>query len=148
MLFYAFHSHDDEGAAPADVRLNPDLQRYVAGWGRHGDIGVIAEADGDIAGAAWLRLFAESDRDDPAFIDARTPELAVAVLPGLDGRGTGTRLLTTLFDLARPIHPAVVLTVREANPAVRLYERLGFATTGRITNRVGTESIKMVLRLR
>lgn len=148
MLFYASHSHDDEGAAPADVRVDPDLQRYVAGWGRIGDIGVIAEAAGNIAGAAWLRLFAEPDRDDPACVDARTPEVAVAVLPGLDGQGTGTLLLTTLLDLARPIHPAVVLTVREASPAVRLYQRLGFAATGRITNRVGTESIKMVLRLR
>jgi GNAT superfamily N-acetyltransferase len=147
MLFYASHSHDDAEALPDDVRADPDLVRYVAGWGRAGDMGVIAESDGDICGAAWLRLFTEGDRGDVTYVDARTPELAVAVLPGLEGSGTGTAMLTKLFDLAKPVHRAIVLSVREGNPAVSLYERLGFRAVDDVTNRVGTRSIKMVLDL-
>ena len=147
MLFYASHSHDDPEAMPDDVMADPDLQRYVARWGRAGDMGVIAESDGDICGAAWLRLFAEGDRGDVTYVDARTPELAVAVLPGLEGSGIGTAMLTKLFDLARPVHSAIVLSVREGNPAVSLYGRLGFRAVDGITNRVGTRSIKMVLDL-
>lgn len=148
MLFYASHSHDDDEGLPDDVRAIPDLQRYVAGWGRAGDVGVVAESGGDICGAAWLRLFAGNDRLDVRCVDDRTPELAVAVLPGIEGSGTGTRMLTMLFDLARPIHPAIVLSVRHGNPAVHLYERLGFHTVGHMTNRVGTDSLTMVLDLR
>jgi ribosomal protein S18 acetylase RimI-like enzyme len=39
------------------------------------------------------------------------------------------------------------LSVRQDNPAVRLYERLGFRQHGAaFTNRVGTSSMTMLLR--
>ena len=147
MLFYASHSNDEPGVGPGDVKANVDLRRYVVGWGRTGDVGVIAETEERICGAAWLRLFTESDRLDPAYVDDRTPELAVAVLPGLERDGIGTRMLTSLFESAKQFHPAVVLSVRLGNPAIRLYERLGFRAVSHMTNRVGTESVKMVLTL-
>jgi len=57
-------------------------------------------------------------------VDARTPELSVAVLPGHRGLGIGTRLVAELLQSV----DAVSLSCDPANPARRLYVRLGFKT--------------------
>ena len=44
-------------------------------------------------------------------------------------------------------YPALVLSVRAVNPAVCLYQRLGFVTVEEIANRVGTPSLVMELTL-
>jgi GNAT superfamily N-acetyltransferase len=98
-------------------------------------------------GAAWVRIMGEADRANPVFIDADTPELAVAVAPGWEGRGVGTELIETLLDSARGRFPGIVLSSRAENPAVRLYRRLGFEPVGEMTNRVGTTSVKMLASL-
>src|SRR5919199_1190775 len=41
---------------------NPVKIHYVEGFGRPGDVGVIAEVAGEPAGAAWCRLLTGSDR--------------------------------------------------------------------------------------
>ena len=147
MLFYASHSNDEDGTTPDDVRRDPYLMRHVTGWGREGDTGVIAESGGEVVGATWLRLLIGEERNDISFVDVDTPELAVAVLPGLEGNGIGTAMMSRLFEESRGRYPAVVLTARRENPAVHLYERLGFEMVDTVTNRVGTGSVKMVLRL-
>lgn len=146
-LYYASWSQHQDGVAPEDIRNDPYLTRYVQGWGRHGDMGVIAECDDVFLGAAWVRLLVGEEQNDISFVDSETPELAIAVLPGQEGRGTGTALMESLIGQAREAYPGMVLTVREANPAVRLYQRLGFETIDRVVNRVGTASLKMLLRL-
>lgn len=145
-LYYASHS-DDEGKSVEDIRSEPTLQRYLADWGREGDLGVIAHLESTEVGAAWVRLFQTADMADPTFVDEGTPELAIAVLPSYQGLGAGTAMLNGLIQMARGVYPAIVLSVRAGNPAVRLYLRQGFREVAQITNRVGTASLKMVLDL-
>jgi len=147
MLYFASHSNDEVGVQPVDIRSNPDLVGYIEGWKAAGHFGVIAEVDGMHVGAAWLRVPAGGGDFSPVFVDEDTPELAVAVEPGYQGRGIGSTLIRDLFGEVVGEFPAVVLSARAENPAVRLYERLGFATVATIENRVGTVSIKMVKRL-
>jgi ribosomal protein S18 acetylase RimI-like enzyme len=147
MLFYASHSNDEKGVEPSDIVANPDLTGYVEGWRMAGRPGVIAEVAGEAVGAAWLRLFGESEESNPVFVRRDVPELAVAVLPGFEGRGLGSAMIEALLVDARSRYNAVVLSVRVGNPAVRLYERLGFHTVGEITSRVGTRSTKMLIDL-
>lgn len=144
MLYWAARADEDDGVGLDDVRRNPDLIGYVGGWGRRGDLGVVAEIDGRRVGAAWLRLFDPDTSDHRVFVDDLTPELVAAVAPEHHGRGVGTMLLTTLFDHADPAFPATVLSVRADNPAVRLYQRFGYREVDRIVNRVGTESLRMI----
>jgi GNAT superfamily N-acetyltransferase len=116
------------GNLPPDYSVveQPELARYVNGWGRLGDDGIIAVAANDQPiGAAWLRRWSEQDRGY-GFVDALTPELSMAVRPEARGGGIGTELLRRLLRRADQSHDRVSLSVSVQNPAVRLYERLGF----------------------
>ena len=66
----------------------PPLTRYVNGWGRPGDRSLIIFDEFVPVGAAWYRLFTQEDAGF-GFIDERTPELAIAVVPSRRGRGYG-----------------------------------------------------------
>lgn len=146
MLYLAAHMAD--GNEPfASIYDHPELAKYVRNWPRANERGLIAadSTSGALAGAAWLRFFPEGERDY-GFIDAQTPELAIAVEPAHQGQGVATLLLQQLLAEAQTRYPAVGLTVREGNPALRLYERAGFQTVSQVVNRVGTLSFLMVKR--
>ncbi|HYX77239.1 MAG TPA: GNAT family N-acetyltransferase [Gaiellaceae bacterium] len=104
----------------------PPLTRYVNAWGRPGDRSLIVFDDYVPVGAAWYRLFTSEDAGF-GFIDERTPELAIAVVPSRRGRGFGHELLAGLMTCARKDgFDAVSLSVAKDNPAVHLYEKYGF----------------------
>ena len=78
---------------------DPRTARYIAGWPRETDLGVIAEAVAEPVGAAWLRFFAA---DDPAygFLSPDVPELGIGVAAAWRGRGVGRDLLRAIAALA------------------------------------------------
>jgi GNAT superfamily N-acetyltransferase len=126
----------------ARAKVDPALTGYVDGFGGDGDLGIIALHGGSAVGAAWLRLLRGAPH--PAKVwTPETPELAIATLPAARGFGVGTVLLRAVIDAARGRYPAIALSVRAASPAVRLYERFGFAEERRIVNRVGGVSLVM-----
>ena len=147
MLFYAARMDAEGDATPEGARTNPDLAKYVRGWGRDTDLGFVAtdRRTSDDLGAAWVRLLTGADRG-PGFFDESTPELAIAVRPELLGRGIGGLLLNALLAASKTRFPAVVLNVRADSPACRLYRRAGFEVVEEITNRVGTRSYSMIIR--
>lgn len=147
MLYYAAHMSEDGIASSDAARQDPQLDLWVAGWGRVGDHGMLAfdpETSRKL-GAAWVRILPEGF--STGYVDDRTPELAIAVLPECIGQGIGSALLSALVDAVRAEVPAIVLTVRHGNPARRLYERHGFAVIDEVANRAGTRSSKMLLRI-
>ncbi len=114
------------GGAPFPMSIldDPAIAPYHRGFGsRPGDVGLIAlDDDGERLGAAWIRFVVGF-----GFVDRDTPELGIAVVERARGRGIGTALLERL--LARV--PTCSLSVDRRNPAMRLYERLGFGVVGR-----------------
>ena len=149
MLFYAANMAEDGATSSAAARSHPYLAEFVAGWGRSGDLGVLAidSADGAALGAAWLRQLSGVEKRYAAVADD-VPELAIAVVPGAIGQGIGGALLGALLAQARGQYSAVALSVRASNPARRLYERHAFVVVDTITNRVGGQSFVMQVELR
>jgi GNAT superfamily N-acetyltransferase len=105
----------------------PANRKYVEGWPREGDAGVIAEDEqGRPIGAAWFCLF---DPRDPGygFVADDIPEVSIGVLPGRRGQGLGDLLLTELEDEARRRGlRGLSLSVEIANRARHLYRRQGY----------------------
>jgi len=146
MLLHAAHA-GDEISSPEGLRSVPELARYVEGWGRPGDVGVIASVAGEPVGAAWVRRLVGPGRGY-GWVDDATPELAIAVMPGREGHGIGGALLRRLLADLDGTVPAVSLSVRGDNPARRLYARVGFVEVdgSDVGNRVGGTSLTMVRR--
>lgn len=138
----AFWRPDGPSGSVAEVRREPELAHYVAGWPRPGELGVIAEDGCQPVGAAWLRLMPESD-PGYGFVDTATPELSMGVRPGWRGRGVGSELLDVLISTAGEHGlPALSLSVEPDNAARRLYERAGFELFGEADG-----ALTMLLRL-
>ncbi len=112
--------------AAADLAAQHPLWHYVEGWPRPDDVGFVAEAGDSGIGAAWARRFPWAD-PGYGFVDERFPEVTVGVAPAWRGHGVGSTLLRTLAEEARHRGvPALSLSVEAANPALRLYLRLGY----------------------
>jgi len=118
-------------ATQQQVLEHPELKRYHHQWGRDGDLAVVATLDDLLVGAAFCRLFSEADHG-AGYLDPATPELAVAVDAEPRGKGLGTRLVQALEERAKTNgFRRLSLSVDAANPAVRLYERLGYEMVDR-----------------
>jgi GNAT superfamily N-acetyltransferase len=127
MLYQAIFVPPGSPPLPKEILDSPELARYVAGWGKPDDIGLLAidVKTSQPVGAAWLRLLTRRNRGY-GYIDDETPELSMAVLPGRRGGGVGSSLLTRLLQEAENRYNTISLSVSEGNPDVRLYERFGF----------------------
>lgn len=126
------------------ILADPLHSRYVRGWRRPGDAGVLAlEAEGAPVGACWYRLF-PADAPGFGFVAAGVPELILGVSPLHRAQGVGRQLLRAVVAQARAAgHQRVSLSVERANHAVALYRTEGFVTM----ERSGTRDT-MVLNLR
>jgi GNAT superfamily N-acetyltransferase len=122
MLHHAYYWRERDPGSTA--------MRYVRAWGRPGDTAVIALEEGFPVGAAWYRVFPAAE-PGYGYVDERTPELAIAVVPSKRGHGIGDALLRELLEKARQAgYPSVSLSVDSENAgAIRLYERHGFERT-------------------
>ncbi len=105
-------------------------------------VSVVAFHDGDAIGHAML----VPDTDDPSAVEDNADiewELAIFVLQAYQQAGIGTVLLENLLGHAAEIGiERVWLTVeRWNNPAIALYERVGFESTG-------TESFEQEMAIR
>jgi len=93
----------------------------------------------DAQDAWWRENYAEASfdvilvDDEPAgrlYIHRGPSEIRIvdiALLPEHRGNGVGTRLLDDLLDEGDAGAKSVTIHVERMNPALRLYERLGFA---------------------
>lgn len=114
-----------------DVLQTPDLAKYVRDWGRKSDRAFIATNAQIPIGAAWYRLFAADNRGY-GYVDDRTPELAIAILPQYRNKGVGKSLLIRLLEQANTDgYEQISLSCDPTNDnALHLYQKLGFEQVG------------------
>jgi ribosomal protein S18 acetylase RimI-like enzyme len=146
ILLTAYNWNGEQRFTIEQLIADPHAARYLLDWPRRGDFGVVAETDaGEPVGAAWARCLPESE-PGYGFVAPDVPELSLGVLPGHRGRGHGRVLMEALIRAAAE-GPAPIarlsLSVEDGNPAVRLYNSLGFTRVGR-----NGDSDTMVLNVR
>lgn len=128
LLYEAIYQPADKEKLPFDVLETPELKHYFDHFGeKAGDFGLIAEQDGKTIGAAWNRILYKPIRGY-GNLDARTPELAIALFPEFRNQGIGSQLLQTMIRhwLAAGIKK-ISLSVHPQNRAISLYQKNGFA---------------------
>lgn len=111
-----------------EVLTSSEHRRYLAGWKRSADDGLVAiDGDGVPIGAAWYRVLPQ---DEPGFgfLAVAVPELIIGVHPLWRARGVGRTLLRGVVELAGSQgYARVSLSVERDNFARNLYRAEGFA---------------------
>ena len=124
-LYEAIFIPEGVPAPPRSIIGQEDLQVYVRDFGqRPDDHCLVAECDGRIVGAVWVRIM-----DDYGSIDKTTPSLAISLYKEYRNRGIGTQLMLRMLNLLREKgYRQVSLSVQKANYALRMYRKVGFET--------------------
>lgn len=117
-----------EGEVPRSVIF--DDPKCRAAFERFGampdDRAVVAVVDGAVVGACWVRT-----TDEYGHIDDETPSFSVSLRKAFHGRGLGTKMMRAMLDELRDVgYKRASLSVQKENPALHLYERLGFRIVG------------------
>ena len=114
-----------EGVTPPsrDIIKDEALQIYVKDFGKQkDDICFVAEVDGRVVGAAWLRII-----DDYGHIDDDTPSLSISVYKGYRNLGIGKALIkNVLEELKKRGYKKTSLSVQKANYASEIYKKVGY----------------------
>lgn len=117
-----------EGEIPRSVIFDdPKCRAAFEGFGTLADDrAFVAVVEGEVVGACWVRT-----TDEYGHIDSETPSFSVSLYAQYRGRGIGGAMMRQMLDeLRRAGYSRASLSVQKENPAVRLYERLGFRIAG------------------
>lgn len=137
-LYEAIYVPEGVPKPPKNIINNPELRVYWQDFGKQkDDYGLFAEIQGKPIGTVWARIM-----NDYGHIDDETPSLALAVHEAYRGRGIGTALLRNILErLEQNGYRQASLSVQRANPAFRLYRRLGFVPVDSVTGENAEECI-------
>lgn len=122
-LYEAIFIPDDIEPPPKNIITAPELQVYIERFGElKDDRGLVAEVDGKIVGAAWVRIM-----NDYGHIDDETPSLAISLYKEYRGLGVGTAMMKEILALLKSHgYKQVSLSVQKANYAAKMYQKIGF----------------------
>lgn len=124
-LYYAIFIPKGVAQPPFDIIYQPELQVYVKDFGeREGDVCYVAECEGKIIGAVWVRIM-----NDYGHVSDDMPSLAISLLPEYRNNGIGTALMKKMLSsLSELGYKGVSLSVQKQNYACSMYRKLGFKT--------------------
>lgn len=122
-LYEAIFISEGVEPPPKTIITSPELQVYVERFGKSkDDWGLVAEVDGKIVGAVWVRIM-----NDYGHIDDGTPSLAISLYKEYRGFGIGTVMMKKILALLKSHgYSRVSLSVQKANYAAKLYLKVGF----------------------
>lgn len=122
-LYEAIYIPDGVEPPPKSIINSPELQEYIFEFGkRKHDKALVAETQGKIVGAIWVRIM-----NDYGHIDNDTPSLAMSVSKEYRGLRIGSSLLKELLSALKSAgYLKISLSVQKANYAVKMYKQAGF----------------------
>ena len=107
---------------PKSIIEQPELQVYIADFGKTDDWCFVAEIKGEIVGAVWVRIM-----DDYGHIDDETPSFAISLYEEYRNLGIGTVLMRTMLQFLKDKgYKKTSLSVQKANYAFNMYRKVGF----------------------
>lgn len=117
-----------DGEVPRSIiHEDPKCRDAFEGFGSlPGDRAVVAVVGDEVVGACWART-----TDEYGHIDDETPSFSVSLYKPYRGQGIGTAMMRAMLDELRGAgYARASLSVQKENPALHLYERLGFRIMG------------------
>ncbi len=122
-LYEAIFIPEGTEPPPKTIITSPELQVYVTHFGElKDDWGLVAEVDGKVVGAVWVRIM-----KDYGHIDDKTPSLAISLYKEYRSLGIGTAMMKEMLILLKSHeYSRVSLSVQKANYAAKLYLKVGF----------------------
>jgi GNAT superfamily N-acetyltransferase len=144
MLVEAANWHPERVRPKVQLLADPQVNRYLKGWKRPSDDGMLAVDDNGVPiGACWYRVLPKTE-PGYGFVAPGVPELTLGVRPLHRAQGVGRALLRALCEVAGDRgHQRISLSVERANFAHRLSVSEGFVVVGS-----GPDSDTMVRTLR
>lgn len=101
--------------------------------GINNGLALVAEHEGKLIGSIFKY------RLEPKVFSHVLAEGSILVDPDFQGKGIGSNLITTFLNEIKENYPDILrveLMVRESNPAIKLYKKLGFTQEGRFEGRI------------
>lgn len=122
-LYEAIFIPEGVAAPPKSIINEPELQLYVRDIGKHKhDRALVAETDGKIVGAVWVRIM-----NDYGHVDDDTPSFAISLYSEYRNKGIGTAMMSKMLGILKDCgYKQASLAVQKANYAVKMYKKLGF----------------------
>jgi GNAT superfamily N-acetyltransferase len=125
-LYEAIYIAESKDKLPRSIIEQAELNRYISNFGRKNDFCLVAEQNGYLVGAIWIRIFSESEKGY-GYVDEFTPELSMAVLDGNRNKGIGKQLLKSMIrELEKRPYEQISLSVSKENFAHEFYKKYGF----------------------
>lgn len=107
---------------PKAIIEQPELQVYIADFGKEDDWCLVAEVKGKIVGAVWVRIM-----NDYGHIDDEIPSLAISLYDKYRSLGIGTALMDAILQFLKDKgYKKTSLSVQKVNYAVNMYRKIGF----------------------
>lgn len=122
-LYEAIFIPEGMDRPPKSIIEQPELQIYIADFGKADDWCLVVEINETIVGAAWVRIM-----KDYGHIDDETPSLAISLYEEYRHLGIGTALMREMLAfLKNKGYKQISLSAQKANYAVCMYRKAGFA---------------------
>lgn len=122
-LYEAIFIPKGVAAPPKSIIKQPELQVYISDFGKKkDDIGFVAEVDGKIVGAVWVRIM-----NDYGHLNDTTPSFAISLYKEYRGFGIGTAMMKKMLGVLKERgYTSSSLAVQKENYAVEMYKKVGF----------------------
>lgn len=121
-LYEAIFVPEGMDKPPKSIIKQPELQVYIAEFGKADDWCLVAEVKEKIVGAVWVRIM-----NDYGHIDDETPSLAISLFEEYRHLGLGTELMKKMLQFLKDKgYKQISLSVQKANYAVNMYRKTGF----------------------